>query len=139
LLDILARDRLVGAAHQRQDRRGDVGEALDASGPAVEADRTREAVTGGGGVPRVRAAEAEADGEDRAAALLAQEVDGGADVGLDASLRRLLDVLAVREVLPALGDAGGAAEVVDRDRAVPSLGEAERELLVEAVEAAHVR
>ena len=37
-----------------------------------------------------------------------------------------------------LSDAGGAAEVVDRDRRVPALGEAQRELLVEAVEAAHV-
>ena len=36
-------------------------------------------------------------------------------------------------------DAGGAAEVVDRDGLVPALGEAERELLVEVVEPAHVR
>ena len=138
-LDVLARDRLVGAAHQRQDRRGDVREALDAAGAPVEADRAREAVARRGGVPRVRAAEAEADGEDRAAALVAQEVDGGADVGLDARLCRLLDVLAVGKVLPALCDARGAAEVIDRDRAVATLGEAQSELFVEAVETAHVR
>ncbi len=47
-------------------------------------------------------------------------------------------MLAVGKVLPTLGNAGGAAEVVDRDRGVAELGEAERKLLVEAVEAAHV-
>ena len=44
----------------------------------------------------------------------------------------------VLEVVVALLDAGGAPEVVDRDRGVPALGEAERELLVEAVEPADV-
>ena len=36
-------------------------------------------------------------------------------------------------------DAGGAAEVVERDREVAALGEAQRELLVEVEEPAHVR
>ena len=43
------------------------------------------------------------------------------------------------ELVVALRDARGAPEVVDRDRLVPALGEAERELLVEAVEPADVR
>src|SRR5581483_2636250 len=98
----------------------------------------REAVAGCGGVPRARAAEAEADGEDRPTALVAQEVDGRADVRLDAGLRRLLDVLAIREVVVALRDAGRAAEVVDRDGAVAALREPQRDFLVEAVQTAHV-
>ena len=44
----------------------------------------------------------------------------------------------VLEVVAALLDAGGAAEVVERDRRIASLGKAERELLVEAVEPADV-
>src|SRR5581483_1803367 len=47
-------------------------------------------------------------------------------------------VLAVLEVVATLRDSGGAPEVVDRDRAVAALGESQRELLVEAVEAADV-
>ena len=62
-----------------------------------------------------------------------------ADVLLHELRLRLLHVLHVLEVVAALRDAGGAAEVVDRDRDVAALGEAERELLVEVVEAAHVR
>jgi hypothetical protein len=53
--------------------------------------------------------------------------------------RGLGDVLRVREVVVALGDAGGAAEVVDRHGLVPALGKAERELLVEVVQPPHVR
>ena len=59
-------------------------------------------------------------------------------VGLHAVVGRLLDVRHVLEVVVALRRAGGAAEVVDRDRRVAALGEAKRELLVEAVEPAHV-
>ena len=46
------------------------------------------------------------------------QLDRGGDVGLDVLLRRLPDVLQVLEVVVALADAGGAAEVVDRDREV---------------------
>ena len=52
--------------------------------------------------------------------------------------RCLRDVLHEGELVVALVDAGGAPEVVDRDRRVAALGEAQRELLVEAVEAADV-
>ena len=69
----------------------------------------------------------------------AQPRDRGGGVGLDAFRRRLLDVRQVLEVVAALLDAGGAAEVVDRHGRVAALGEAQRELLVEAVEAADVR
>ena len=61
------------------------------------------------------------------------------DVGPDSLRRRLLDVVHVRELVVALGGAGGAPEVVERDGGDPALGEAQRELLVEAVEAADVR
>ena len=53
--------------------------------------------------------------------------------------RRLPGVLHVVEVVVALADACGPAEVVERDRGVAALGEAQRELLVEAVEPTDVR
>jgi Regulator of chromosome condensation (RCC1) repeat len=86
----------------------------------------------------VVAAEAEADGEDALDALRPQVLDGGPDVGLDRVLRRLGHVVRVREVVVALADARGAAEVVERHRRDPTLAEAERELLVEAVEPTNV-
>jgi hypothetical protein len=61
------------------------------------------------------------------------------DIRLHAFRGRLLHVRHVLEVVPALLYAGGAAEVVDRDRRHAALGEAERELLVEAVQPANVR
>ena len=48
-------------------------------------------------------------------------------------------VLHVLEVVVALPVARGPAEVVERNRGVAALGEAQRELLVEAVEPADVR
>ena len=87
------------------------------------------------------AAEAEADREDplaRAALGRAQPGDGGGDVGLDRRGIGLRDVIHVRELVVALADAGGAAEVVERDRGEAALGEAQRELLVEAIQPAHV-
>jgi hypothetical protein len=84
--------------------------------------------------PRAAAAEAEADGEDRAAAELAEIADAGCDVGLHLLVRQLLHERHVVPVVGPLVDAGGAAEVVERDRGVAALREAQRELLVEAVE-----
>src|SRR5207237_3413200 len=107
--------------------------------PAVEADRTGEAVAGRRREPRVPPAEAEADGEDARSAGRAEVLDRRAHVGLDPVLGRLRDVLHVREVVATLAHAGGPAEVVDRDGGDPALGEAKRELLVEAVEPADVR
>ena len=72
------------------------------------------------------------------AAERAQVRDAGADVRLHLLRRRLLHVRHVVEVVVALLDAGRAAEVVERDRGDAALGEAQRELLVEAVEAADV-
>ena len=69
---------------------------------------------------------------------VAEMRDARGDVGLDAVLRRLLDVRHVLEVVAALLGSGRASEVVERDRRVAALGEAQRELLVEAVEAADV-
>jgi hypothetical protein len=54
-------------------------------------------------------------------------------------VRELLDERHVVPVVRPLVDPGGAAEVVERDRSVAALGEAEREFLVEAVETADVR
>ena len=61
-------------------------------------------------------------------------LDGSGRVGLDALLGRLLDVLHVLEVVAALLDAGRSPEVVERERRVAALGEAEGELLVEPVQ-----
>ena len=99
-------------------------------------------MTARGGEPRLATAEAEADREDalpRAALRRAQPVDGGADVGLQRGRLGLGDVLQVVEAVVALGDPGRAAEPVDRDGGVAALGEAQGELLVEAIQAADVR
>ena len=60
-LDVLRAGALVGAAHQREDRRGDVREALPgpeavlhSPGASVEPDRAGEPVARGSGIPRVR-------------------------------------------------------------------------------------
>jgi hypothetical protein len=83
-------------------------------------------------------AEAEADGEDDARRL-AELRDRRREVALHAFGGRLGRVLPVVEVLTALVDPCCAAEVVERDRRVAALGEAQRELLVEAVQPADVR
>src|SRR5205807_6448216 len=136
----------IVARLEREDRRVDLACALrgprvpvsSLTGPPVEPDRTGKAVAARGRQPRVAAAEAEADREDRAAALRAEMVDRSADIGLDPLRCGLLDVGHVLEVLAALGRAGSAAEVVERDGRDPALGEPQSELLVEAVEAADV-
>ena len=95
-----------------------------------------------GGQPRVPTAEAEPDGEDRGAPSAvgrAQVGDSRCNVTLYSLLCRLLDVRHVVEVVVSLLDPCRTTEVVDRDCRVASFGEAERQLLVEAMEAAHVR
>ena len=141
-------DVLVGARLQGEDRRLELRRplrrprrAVPLARGAVEADRPGEAVPARRREPGVAAAEAEADREHGLAAAAvgrAQVLDGGADVLLDPLRRRLRHVLHVRELVVALADARRAAEVVERDGGVAALGEAQRELLVEAVEAAHV-
>jgi hypothetical protein len=85
------------------------------------------------------AAHAEADGEDRVDAERAQVLDRGAHVLLDLLGRNGVDVRpAVEVVVPLLG-AGGAAEVVERERRVAALRKAQGQLLVEAVQPADVR
>ncbi len=87
-------------------------------------------------------AEAEADREDalaRSALWRAEPRDGRGDIGLNRCRLGLCHVLHVGEVVIALAHSAGAAEVVDRDGGRPALGEAQGELLVEAVEAADVR
>ncbi len=96
-------------------------------------------MTGRGSEPRVAAAEAEADGEDRLAAGASQVRDARCDVRLDAAGVVCCDVRHVLELVVALRDSRRAAEVVEGDRRVSALGEPQRELLVEAVEAADVR
>ena len=89
--------------------------------------------------PGVAAAEAEADGEDRSDALRAEVSDSRADIGLNTVGSRLLDVLHVLEIVAALRDPGGATEVVECHGRDASLGEPQRQFLVEPVEAAHIR
>src|SRR5439155_5337530 len=105
----------------------------------VEADGAAQPVTGRGCKPRVAAAEAEADGEDRPAVQPLQVLHGGANVGLDQIRLRRLDVRHVLELVVTPSDAGGAPEIVDRDGGEAALRKPERELLVEAIEAADIR
>src|SRR5579884_3610259 len=136
---VLVADRLVGAGLQGEDRRLEPGHELEhAARPSVEADRAGESVAPGGRGPRVAAAEAEADRDDRLAALLAQVPDAGGDVRLDPLRRRLLHVAHEIPLVGTLADAGGAAEVVEGERGVPTLGKPQGELLVEAVQPPHV-
>ncbi len=65
--------------------------------------------------------------------------DARADVRLHLLHRQLLDEGHVVPVVRTLLDTGGATEVVERESHDAALGEAKRELLVEAVEAANVR
>ena len=71
--------------------------------------------------------------------MLTQPGDAGGDVGLNPLGRRLCDVVHVRESVLALVDAGRAPEVVEGGRGDPAFGEAQGQILVEAVEAADVR
>jgi hypothetical protein len=147
LVDLLLRDVVVGAAEEPEhgaarltggpDRRRPV---RPLGQPAVEAhDPGQPERLVGRGQERVRAAEAEADRHHplRTGAR-AQQLDRRGGVGLHLLDARLLHVLHVVELLVALAEPGGAAEVVDRDRAVARLREPLGELDVEAVEAAHV-
>jgi hypothetical protein len=70
---------------------------------------------------------------------LAQIRDRSADVRLNAPRRRLVDVRPVFEVVVALRRPGGAAEEVERNGGDAALGQAQRQFLVEPVEAADVR
>ena len=88
--------------------------------------------------PRLPPTHAEADREDVADAEGAQALDRGGHVGLNPLGSRLLDVLHVLEVVAALLGPGRSAEVVDSERRVAALCKAQCQLLVEAVEAAHV-
>src|SRR5262245_38604947 len=141
-LVLVGRDVLVGPRLKRQERRLDgrselrgarlaVGRLARA---AVEPDRAGEAVTGRRGEPRVSAAHAEADGEDSLDAERAQVLDRRTHVLLDLLGRNGLDVRLPVEVVAPFLRAGGAAEVVERDRRVAALGEAQGQLLVEAVQ-----
>ena len=135
------------AGLQGENRRVELGSTLGRTrrtlpalaGPAVEADRARETVTARSREPGVAAAETEPDGEHRADPSPAQVLDRRPHVGLDSFGRRLVDMRHVFEVVGALLDSRGAAEVVERDRGDATLREAEGQFLVEAVEAANVR
>src|SRR4051794_40653249 len=148
-VDVARRDALVGAAEQAEHGAADLRDLVEhrwhaeapAREPAVEADDAVEHELGTHPrQERLRAAEAEADRDE---ARRARPLHGGGlrrvRVGLDLRGPRLLDVRHVLEVLVALARAGGAPEVVDRDRVVAGVGEALRELDVEAIEAADVR
>src|SRR5437764_7016043 len=142
---VLGGDVRVRAALEREHRRLDLPGARDrprvavaVAGHAVEADRTGKVVAARGCEPGVVPTEPEAEREDVAHALATQPLDCRAHVGLDPLGPRLLHVLRVLEVVTALLRACGPAEVVDRDRRITALGEAQGELFVEAVEAAHI-
>src|SRR5438067_1486298 len=89
---------------------------------AKPASRASETALVGSGEPRLPAAEAEPDGEDRLRTVLAQVCDARGDVGLHRRRCRLFDMRPVLEVLPALRRTGRPAEVVERDGGVAALG-----------------
>src|SRR6266536_1343637 len=143
---VLGEDVAVVAGLQRKDRRLDVGRPLGRTehavalhGVPVEPDRTFESVAGRSREPGLPAAEAEAECEDRRAVERADVAHGCADVLLYEFRLRLPHMRHVVEVDVTLRDARGTAEIVDRNRDVPPFGEAQRELLIEAVETAHIR
>src|SRR5581483_9704079 len=135
---VLVRDVGIGAALEREQRAAEPGHLLEGR-PPIEPHRAGKPVSGSGGEPGGAAAEAEADGEDARRPAVAEVSDAGGDVGLDPLGRRLLAMRRVIEVLAPLLRAGRAPVVVEGDRGVAALGEAESELLVEPVEAADVR
>src|SRR5438876_535620 len=99
-------DVRVGARLQRQNRRLHLAGPLDRArtagalaGDAIEADRACQSVAARSREPGVVASEAETQREHCAAAFPAQPLDRGAHVRLDAFRSRLVDVLAVLEVL----------------------------------------
>ena len=146
---MLGQDVGVGARLEREDRRLELRRPLrrprlpvSLTRGAVEADRAGEPVPARRREPRIATAEAEADrehGRTGAAVRGAQVLDGRPHVLLDPVGCRLRHVLHVRELVVALVDARGATEVVESNRGIAALGEAKRELLVEAIEPADVR
>src|SRR5947207_5117325 len=137
---VLGRDVLVGSRLQREDRRLQFGRSLGRLGwAAVEAHGAGQSVLVGGGEPRLASTETEADAEDPLRAVFAEIGDAGGDVGLHRRRRRLVYMRPVFELLVALRRTRGPAEVVECDRGDAALGEAQGELLVEAVEATDVR
>src|SRR5699024_10163078 len=105
-----------------------------------EADDAIEVELGAGRCEeRLRAAEAEADAHrlPRTGAVAERRQRRGG-IGLDLLDARLADVRPEVELVAARREAGGAAEVVERDRMVARLGEALGELRVEGIEAADV-
>src|SRR4051794_1095005 len=87
---------------------------------------------------RLAATEAEADAHGTLLpGALAQFRERGLGVGLDLDRARLRDVLDVFEILAARAEASGPAEVVDRDRVMPRLGESFCQLDVERIQAAN--
>src|SRR5579862_3231892 len=70
---VLMRDALVGAALQREDRRGELRDEVDhPARPSVETDGAGEAMPRRRSGPGAAAAETEADGEDRGSAHRAE-------------------------------------------------------------------
>src|SRR3954470_2836909 len=109
-----------------------------APGRAVEADDAGQTMVARALHERLGAAEAEADGHDRGRTGSFEALHRGVHVGRHGVRGRLLDVRRIVEVLAARAEAGGAAEVVERDRAVAGVREALGQFLVEAEQPAHV-
>src|SRR5207244_12929658 len=107
---VLGGDVAVGARREREDRAVDLVDAIDRTRRAVassarapvEADRGGEAVSGRGCEPRLTAAHAEADGEDRRAAESAQVSHGTARIELDLFSGHRIDMRHVLEVVALL-------------------------------------
>ena len=141
------RDRGRRACLQGEDRRlispaqlDGAGLAVALAGHAVEADGARESVAARRGEPGVAAAEAEADGEDAvasrppaSAARRPRRHVGLDDVGRRSARRA--PCTGSRRRACRLRPCGRSSRTRSREAA---LGEAQGELLVEAVEAAHV-
>ncbi|WP_241002949.1 hypothetical protein [Streptomyces sp. CB01881] len=151
--DRLGGDRLVGTAPEREDRRGQpggelgrAGGAVDGVGVAVEADhRAGQAEAGRRRPERLAAAEAEAERDHLAGAVLAQPVDPGADVGVEAvrgegqQVGQQAGRLAEFPGALFRVGAGGAPEIVDRQCRMTLFGEPDGGLPVETRKSPVVR
>ena len=137
---VLGGDVLVGPGLERENRRLQLGGALRrVRRPAIEAHGSRKPSLIRRREPRLPAAETEADGEDPMRSPLAEVCDAGGDVCLHRGSRRLLDVRHVLEAVVTLRCPRGAPEVVEGDGGHAALRKPQRELLVEAIQAADVR
>ena len=140
---LLRRGGCVGARDQQQQTGFHLrDERFAACRPPIETDASVEIWVKCGLVPRIGAAEAKPDGEDgshRTAFRRPQVRNRRAHVSRDVLVRGLFDVRHVFKGLAPITNGRCSAEVIDRHRVGAGLRKSNREVLVELMQAAHVR